>query len=115
VEGKINLLGRLAGCFQDRRMPLLVKHQLPEMLAQHIWSRARRVVAKAEYLEKGENPRFVVISLSAEEWPARSIQPEALFGFQPIQSSSQDHVASSVRSRGGEGGVALEKFTGLPR
>jgi hypothetical protein len=32
------------------------------------WSRARRVVAKAEYLDKGENPRFVVTSLSAEEW-----------------------------------------------
>src|SRR5215467_4791255 len=27
------------------------------------WSRARRVVAKAEHLEKGENPRFVVTSL----------------------------------------------------
>jgi DDE family transposase len=34
------------------------------------WSRARRVVAKAEYLEKGENPRFVVTSLDALAWPA---------------------------------------------
>ena len=30
------------------------------------WPRARRVVAKAEYLAKGANPRFVVTSLSAE-------------------------------------------------
>ena len=30
------------------------------------WSCARRVVAKAEHLEKGENPRFVVTSLSAK-------------------------------------------------
>jgi hypothetical protein len=30
------------------------------------WSCARRVVAKAEYLEEGENPRFVVTSLTAE-------------------------------------------------
>jgi hypothetical protein len=37
------------------------------------WSRARRVVAKAEYLDKGENPRFVVTSLSAEEWPAQDL------------------------------------------
>jgi hypothetical protein len=29
------------------------------------WSCARRVVAKAEYLQKGENPRFVVTSLDA--------------------------------------------------
>lgn len=31
------------------------------------WSRARRVIAKAEHLEKGPNPRFVVTSLSGEE------------------------------------------------
>src|SRR5579863_5372860 len=37
------------------------------------WSRARRVVAKAEYLDKGENPRFVVTSLSAEQCPAQHL------------------------------------------
>jgi hypothetical protein len=37
------------------------------------WSRARRVVAKAEYLDKGENPRFIVTSLDAEQWPAQSL------------------------------------------
>ncbi len=37
------------------------------------WSRSRRVVAKAEYLEKGENPRYVVTSLPASEWPARDL------------------------------------------
>jgi hypothetical protein len=37
------------------------------------WWRARRVVAKAEHLEKGSNPRFVVTSLSAEEWEARAL------------------------------------------
>jgi hypothetical protein len=40
VERKINLLGRLGSCFQDGRMPLLVKHQLPEMLAQRIYGLA---------------------------------------------------------------------------
>ena len=35
------------------------------------WSRARRVVAKAEYLDKGENPRFVVTNLSPQEYEAR--------------------------------------------
>ena len=40
------------------------------------WSRARRVVAKAEHLEKGENPRFVVTSLSAEAWPAQALYEE---------------------------------------
>src|SRR5258708_28596294 len=37
------------------------------------WSRARRVVAKAEHLEKGENPRFVATSLSTEAWPAQAL------------------------------------------
>jgi len=40
------------------------------------WSRARRVVAKAECLEKGENPRFVVTSLSGEQWPAQALYEE---------------------------------------
>jgi hypothetical protein len=37
------------------------------------WSRERRVVGKAEHLEKGANPRFVVTSLSREEYPAQSL------------------------------------------
>jgi hypothetical protein len=37
------------------------------------WSQTRRVVAKAEYLDKGENPRFVVTSLSAEPWPRQDL------------------------------------------
>jgi hypothetical protein len=40
---------------------------------RHSWSRSRRVVAKAEYLEKGENPRFLVTSLDAQAWPARPL------------------------------------------
>ena len=40
------------------------------------WSRARRVVAKAEHLEKGENPRFVVTSLRGEQWPAQALYEE---------------------------------------
>jgi Transposase DDE domain group 1 len=37
------------------------------------WSRERRVVAKAEHLPKGANPRFVVTSLPASEVAARSL------------------------------------------
>jgi len=37
------------------------------------WSRARRVVAKAEHLEKGSNPRFVVTSLASQAWEARAL------------------------------------------
>jgi hypothetical protein len=37
------------------------------------WKRERRVVAKAEHLDQGANPRFVVTSLSAEQMEARSL------------------------------------------
>ena len=37
------------------------------------WSCSRRVVAKAEYLDKGENPRFVVTSLTPEQWAAQDL------------------------------------------
>jgi hypothetical protein len=37
------------------------------------WSRARRVVAKAEHLPKGPNPRFVVTSLPAGAIDARTL------------------------------------------
>jgi hypothetical protein len=37
------------------------------------WTRSRRVVGKAEHLEKGSNPRFVVTSLSHEDRDARSL------------------------------------------
>jgi hypothetical protein len=38
------------------------------------WDRKRRVVAKAEHIDGKENPRFVVTSLSGEEW-----KPQALY------------------------------------
>jgi hypothetical protein len=37
------------------------------------WSCERRVVGKAEHLEKGANPRFVVTSLSPGEYDARAL------------------------------------------
>ena len=37
------------------------------------WSRQRRVVAKAEILPRGPNPRFVVTSLSAQNHPAQPL------------------------------------------
>jgi hypothetical protein len=37
------------------------------------WSRARRVVAKAEHLPKGPNPRFIVTSLPASAIEARTL------------------------------------------
>ena len=40
------------------------------------WSRARRVVAKAEQLAGKENSRYVVTSLDAASWPAQQLYEE---------------------------------------
>ena len=40
---------------------------------QDSWSRERRDIAKAEHLDKGANPRFVVTSLSAEQMAAQEL------------------------------------------
>src|ERR1019366_9428394 len=40
------------------------------------WAHARRVIAKAEHLEKGANPRFVVTSLPSQDWAAQALYEE---------------------------------------
>jgi hypothetical protein len=44
------------------------------------WSRERRVVAKAEHLAKGANPRFVVTSLAIEDRAAQPLYEEDYCG-----------------------------------
>jgi hypothetical protein len=44
------------------------------------WSRERRVVGKAEHLDKGANPRFVTTSLSPEESAAQPLYEERYCG-----------------------------------
>jgi len=40
------------------------------------WDRARRMAAKAEHIDGKENPRFVVTSLTSEQWPAKALYEE---------------------------------------
>ena len=40
------------------------------------WSGEHRVIAKAEHLDKGSNPRFVVTSLPSDEFPAQATYEE---------------------------------------
>ncbi len=37
------------------------------------WSQARRVIAKAEQIAGKENPRYLVTSLDAQDWPAQKL------------------------------------------
>ena len=47
-----------------------------EYRTRETWTRARRVVAKAEYLPGKANPRFVVTSLPAARWGAAALYEE---------------------------------------
>ena len=57
------------------------------------WSRARRVIAKAEHLEKGANPRFVVTSLSGEDWEARRLYEELYCARGEMENRIKEQLA----------------------
>jgi hypothetical protein len=56
------------------------------------WSRARRVVAKAESLEKGPNPRFVVTSLRAAQWPAQGLYEQLYCARGEMENRSKEQL-----------------------
>jgi hypothetical protein len=62
ADRRIGLLGRLAGCFSDRRMPLLVTHQLPEMLAQRIYGLALGYEDLNDHEQLRSDPLLAVLS-----------------------------------------------------
>ena len=62
VERRINLLGRLAGCFRDGRRPLLVKHRLVEMLSQRIYGLALGYEDLCDHEQLRSDPLFGLLS-----------------------------------------------------
>jgi hypothetical protein len=82
----------ILGLARNRRLEALLAEALVEAKQRHeataqparvfrelryqtreTWTRERRVVGKAEHLDKGANPRFVVTSLTSETWEARAL------------------------------------------
>jgi len=61
------------------------------------WSRARRVVAKAEHLPKGPNPRFVVTSLPAGEIDARTLYEDVYCARGEVENRIKDLPGSQGR------------------
>src|SRR5512134_2844400 len=85
----------LFGLARNRRLLAAIEAELGEARAEHqqtgkparrfkgfthatrdSWSCARRVIGKAEHLDKGANPRFVVTSLKPDRWPAKALYEE---------------------------------------
>ena len=62
AEAEFNDTGKPARVFKDFRYR-----------TRKSWTCQRRVIGKAEFLEKGANPRFVVTSLSSERLDARAL------------------------------------------
>jgi len=57
------------------------------------WSGSRRVVAKAEYLEKGENPRFIVTSLPSESWQAPALYEQTYCARGEMENRIQEQLS----------------------
>lgn len=62
AEAEHERTGKAARCFKDFLY-----------CTRASWSRERRVVGKAEHLDKGANPRFVVTSLGSQPYPAQAL------------------------------------------
>jgi hypothetical protein len=71
-----------------RKAPGVARYQTRES-----WSRARRVIGKAEHLEKGGNPRFVVTSLSPEVWEARALYEELYCARGEMENRIKEQLA----------------------
>jgi hypothetical protein len=64
------------------------------------WSRARRVVAKAEHLPQGSNPRFVVTSLSAAAVDARTLYEDLYCARGEVENRTKEQLGRRVGERG---------------
>jgi hypothetical protein len=67
------------------------------------WARERRVVAKAEQIEGKSNPRFVVTSLPATEWPAQKLYEELYCARGDMENRIKEQfclLEESMKNRG---------------
>jgi len=62
ADRKIGLLERVASCFTDRRSPLLVQHQLGEMLSQRIYGLALGYEDLNDHEQLRHDPLMAVLS-----------------------------------------------------
>ncbi|HEX2238296.1 MAG TPA: IS1380 family transposase [Gammaproteobacteria bacterium] len=66
-------LAAAAQQWEQTRQPARVFVEFAYETTTGSWSRARRVVAKAEHIDGKENPRYVVTSLAEQDWPAQKL------------------------------------------
>lgn len=59
--------------WERMHQPARIFVEFPYETTTGSWSHARRVVAKAEHIDGKENPRYVVTSVAAQQWPAQQL------------------------------------------
>jgi Transposase DDE domain group 1 len=77
VEGLI--AGPLAAAklqFEATQVPARIFVEFQHETLKGTWSKKRRVVAKAEYIDGKSNPRFIVTSLDPERWEKQKLYEE---------------------------------------
>jgi len=62
TDRRLNLLPRLAACFEDRRLPWLVSHSLQEMVAQRVYALALGYEDLNDHDQLREDPVLAVLS-----------------------------------------------------
>lgn len=62
TDRRLNLLPRLAACFEDRRQPWLVSHTVPEMVAQRVYVLALGYEDLTDHDQLREDPLLAVLS-----------------------------------------------------
>lgn len=87
-----NDIGYVLGLARNKRLTRMLGNHMAQARAEHqhtglaarrfgdfsyrtrkSWSGTRRVIGKAEYLAKGENPRFIVTNLDAQRFAAKRL------------------------------------------
>ena len=66
---------------------------------RHSWSQPRRVVAKAEFLPGGPNPRFVVTSVAPEVRPAQALYEEDYCGRGDVENRIKEQKLDLASGR----------------
>ena len=100
AEAEFNATGTPARVFKDFRYR-----------TRHSWTLERRVVGKAEFLEKGANPRFVVTSLSPERLGARALYEDFYCARGDMENRIKEQQGS-VRRPDQRGNDARQSTTG---
>lgn len=62
TDRRLNLLGRLAGCFQDRRHPIYISHTVEQLLAQRVYALALGYEDLSDHDQLREDPLLAVLS-----------------------------------------------------